>query len=141
MSKVEVSIVFIRNSKGEFFLHQRLASKKKFPNKFGIGAGGHIDEGETPENAAVRELFEETGLRTPVKYLFTMDFDLPDFQQISHAYVTETDETLRTDETEWQWSGWMKKEAVDRLLADGKLCTDTGVMYERYIQSIDSRSM
>ncbi len=136
MSKVEVALILIMNSKGEFFVHQRLASKKKFPNKYGIGAGGHVDAGEVPQNTAVRELFEETGLKTLVKYLFMEDFDTPDFQQISHAYITETDDALQTDKTEWQWSGWMKKEEVDRLLIENKLCTDTGVIYERYLRSL-----
>lgn len=136
MPKVQVAVIFIKNSKGEFFLHQRTASKKKFPNRYGIGAGGHVEEGEAPQAAAERELFEETGLKTPVTYLFTEEFDEPDFQQISHAYITETDDDLQNDEKEWQWSGWMKKEEVDELCVDGKLCTDTGVIYQRYLQSI-----
>ncbi len=136
MSKVEIALILIKNSKNEFFVHQRLASKKKFPNKYGVGAGGHVDEGELPQAAAVRELLEETGLKTPVRYLFTEDFDTPEFQQISHAYITETDDLLQTDETEWQWSGWMKKEEIDRLLTEDKLCIDTGVVWEKYLLSI-----
>lgn len=54
--------VIIRNSRGEFFVHQRAANKKMFPNLYGPGCGGHIRQGETPAQAARRELHEETGI-------------------------------------------------------------------------------
>ena len=65
MAKPEVAVIFIRNTGGDFFVHQRQATKETFPNKYGLGAGGYVDEGETPSTAAQRELLEETGLETP----------------------------------------------------------------------------
>ncbi|NCN52505.1 NUDIX domain-containing protein [Candidatus Parcubacteria bacterium] len=131
MSKKEIAIIFIQDSDGKFFVHQRLASKKVFPNRYGIGAGGHVDEGETPEEAAVRELEEETGLTLPVTYLFTQDFDTPEINQISHLFITTTDEDIAIDESEWQWSGWLRKGELDALCDEGKLCTDTEFFYRK----------
>ena len=77
MAKPEVAIIFIRNAAGDFFVHQRLATKETFPNRYGLGAGGYVDAGETPHSAAQRELFEETGLETPVQHVCRLEFDDP----------------------------------------------------------------
>ena len=137
MAKPEVAIIFIRNAAGDFFVHQRLASKQTFPNKFGVGAGGYVDAGETPSFAAQRELFEETGLETPVQQVCRLEFNDEDFQQISYLFVTEYEGPIQNDKNEWQWSGWMSKAEVDDLLRNDKLCTDTAALYERYISEFE----
>lgn len=53
--------VFIMNAKGETLLQKRSASKRFHPNKWGLCAG-HVDAGESLENAALREIKEEVGL-------------------------------------------------------------------------------
>jgi 8-oxo-dGTP pyrophosphatase MutT (NUDIX family) len=135
--KPEVAVIFIRNRVGDFFVHQRLPTKETFPNKYGLGAGGYVDSSESPNMAAQRELREETGLQTPIQYVCTLEFDAPDFHQISHLFVTEGDGPIRNDETEWQWSGWMSKAEVDDLLRESKLCTDTAALYERYVSEFE----
>ena len=48
-------------------------SPKYKPDKFGL-IGGKIEDGETPKNAVVREVEEETGLEVlDCKYLYTHD--------------------------------------------------------------------
>ena len=49
--------VFIRNSEGKILA----VSRRNDPNNWGL-PGGKVDPGETLEAAAVREVFEETGL-------------------------------------------------------------------------------
>ncbi|KKR81463.1 MAG: Mutator mutT protein [Candidatus Daviesbacteria bacterium GW2011_GWA1_41_61] len=79
MNSIPIVVIIVRNDKGKFFVHQRSSHKKNFPNKYGLGAGGHINEGEKPEEATRREFFEETGLTTPVKYLFDINYQGDDF--------------------------------------------------------------
>ena len=138
MEKKEIVVIFIKNSKGEFFIHQRLATKKTFPNRYGLGAGGHVDEGEDKEVAAKRELLEETGLATPVEYLFSEDFETPEIFQTVHLFITHTDEPIETDQSEWQWSGWKTKEEINVLSAEEKLCTDTNVLYKKFVSGIQA---
>ncbi len=53
-----------RNKDGhqEVLLQQRASDKRTWPNRFDISAAGHIDLGEKPLDAAIRETVEEIGL-------------------------------------------------------------------------------
>lgn len=53
------SRIWLFNPRAEIFLQKRSAAKDIFPNRWTESAGGHVDEGETYEQAAHRELEEE----------------------------------------------------------------------------------
>lgn len=56
-----------------------------FPGHWGF-FGGSIDKGETPEDASVRELFEEIGYKPEVMYKLGFD-TIPDLGNLrSHAF-------------------------------------------------------
>jgi isopentenyldiphosphate isomerase len=50
------------NSKGELYLQKRPEWKDIQPGKWDTAVGGHIDYGETPEQALKREVREELGI-------------------------------------------------------------------------------
>lgn len=50
------------NREGQLFLQKRSATKDMQPDKWDSSVGGHIDLGETPEQAALREAREELGV-------------------------------------------------------------------------------
>jgi isopentenyldiphosphate isomerase len=52
----------IFNSKGEVYLQKRPEWKDIQPGKWDTSVGGHIDYGETPEQALIREVSEELGI-------------------------------------------------------------------------------
>lgn len=61
------SHVWIWRNKGgqrEVLLQQRASNKRTWPNLYDISAAGHIDLGEKPLDAAIRETVEEIGLDT-----------------------------------------------------------------------------
>ncbi len=59
--------ILLSNKKGEFFLQRRAPWKEINPDVWDSSAAGHIDSGESYEQAAHRELLEELGVDAPLK--------------------------------------------------------------------------
>ncbi len=55
--------IWLFTSNGELLIQQRNPDKDTFPNLWDVSVAGHIEFGETPSKAALREIHEEIGLR------------------------------------------------------------------------------
>jgi len=134
MDTEKIVVAIIRNSKGDFFVHQRSKYKKTYPNLFGLGVGGHIKEKETARAAAKRELKEESSLESPIKYLFSIVYQPKNKEKYKvFVFETSTEKDIKTCLEEWQWSGWMNVRDLDLLLKSNKLCPDTAIFYQEYL--------
>lgn len=58
-----VVVFIISKDKKRVLLQQRSANKKLWPNLWDITAGGHVLTGEFGSDAAIRECFEEIGVK------------------------------------------------------------------------------
>jgi 8-oxo-dGTP pyrophosphatase MutT (NUDIX family) len=83
---------------------------------------GHIEEGETPEQAAIREVAEETGITSSItKSLGVIDFWFMAggkriHKTVHHFIFTEVGGTLLAQESEVDEVSWFPlSEIVDRL--------------------------
>ncbi len=54
--------VVIFNDKGEILLQKRSKNKDTYPGLYTLAVAGHVDKGETYQQTAKRELFEELGI-------------------------------------------------------------------------------
>jgi isopentenyl-diphosphate delta-isomerase type 1 len=61
--------VLVFDGQGRLYLQLRSAAKDTHPGKWTTSASGHLDPGESYEQAAARELREELGLACPLTYL------------------------------------------------------------------------
>jgi 16S rRNA (adenine1518-N6/adenine1519-N6)-dimethyltransferase len=64
-----VVAIFVQDSSGRLIVCKRASHKKIDADKYDLSAFGNVDAGENYEQAAQRELREETGLACPVKML------------------------------------------------------------------------
>ncbi len=76
-------ICFI-NRKGEILLQKRADTKEAYPGQWGLSAAGHIQFGETAKEAAVRECYEEIGIKISQN-------DLPEGQFFYQKYDNNED--------------------------------------------------
>ena len=59
-----VSEIIVHHEDGDYLLMQRDYNKETYPGLYEASAGGSVLKGETPLEGALRELEEETGIRT-----------------------------------------------------------------------------
>ena len=74
--------------------------------------GGKMEEGETPEDALVREIKEELSTDISVdKYLYTVDYDYPKFHLTMHCFMCSLlCEALHLNEHEA--AKWLSREDI-----------------------------
>ena len=61
--------IWLYTDSGEIVIQKRVANKDVFPNLWDVSVAGHVGAGESPLNAAYRELEEELGLNIPLENL------------------------------------------------------------------------
>lgn len=89
---------------------------KKF-NKY-IQPGGHINEGESASDAAIREVLEET--HVPIKILDDKPFSIGDYHnnvghQIDYQFIAfAEDEKVRKNDESFK-AGWFSLEDLDNI--------------------------
>lgn len=114
-------IVFLRRSDGKILIQHRSPSKRIFPNCFDTSAAFHVTFGETYEQAALRELKEETGVSAPVHFLGKLTHHDPPEHQIVAVFSSSSDTTVQVDPTESTGYEFRTKAEVDKIVRDGKV--------------------
>ncbi len=65
----QASHVWVFNSEGEIILQKRAEKGMYFPGLWDIPAAGQTSKGENPDETAIRELYEEIGIKADSKKL------------------------------------------------------------------------
>jgi len=91
----------IFNDKGELYLQKRSLNKDIFPDRWDSSVGGHIDFGETPEQAVVRETREELGMdNLDIKYITKHIIETRYERELTYCYYTVTKQKPQPDMVE-----------------------------------------
>lgn len=129
-------------------MFKRSETSKMFPG-FWIGPGGHIDEGEDFLKAAVREVFEETGVKVStneVKLKAITIHRRPDREEtwilpIFLTNIQEHQETVDSHEGKAQWIETAELIKMDNVFPSAKYYFDhvlndkPGILYTNLLWS------
>lgn len=117
--------VFVRNRHGDLFLQKRSANKHIQPGKWDTSVGGHVETGQSYEEAARKEAAEELGI--PADASIRLKF--------SHDYVWRSDvetEHIRTFLIEYEGPFKLQPEEVTEgrfwTVGELKAAAGTGIL-------------
>ena len=82
-----ISAIALIDKNGRLLIQKRSSNKKTEPNKWDLSGAGHIDINETPETAAIRELYEETGIKIEIDELKLVDTYLNKVKLNTNTYI------------------------------------------------------
>jgi 8-oxo-dGTP diphosphatase len=119
---------------GKVLLIQRSATSDFEPNKWAF-AGGKIEEGETPAEAAARELQEETGYTA--KRIEPMGAQTHEDGSVSHYFSAELEGSPTLDPEEIQSAKFVSLEEIEGL----EIICDEKELYLNLIQQAMDNSL
>lgn len=110
--------ICIFNSKGEMLIQQRQPFKKGWSNMWDLTVGGSATAGDTSQDAAERELFEEIGLKLDFKDT-RPHITINDDTVFNDIYIVEKDidvEELKLQYEEVKAVKWATKEEIFKMI-------------------------
>lgn len=116
--------VFIFNHKKQLFMQKRSLTKDLNPGVWAISVGGHVKSGDTYLNSAVREIYEEVGIKIKAKDLIPIHKDFYQGKtesELNLNYFLLHDGPFTLDIQEIDSGKWFKFDDLLKKITEKKL--------------------
>ena len=133
--------VLIRHRDGSFLLTLRDPEKDVYPGCLEASAGGSALAGETPEQAARREMLEETGLKAENLELIGMTRKFRS-RSMLYAYLAEVScekDSVRLQPGETVAYQWVDAPSFFRLLREEPVLQIQYPRYKPYLDTLEKQ--
>ena len=130
--------ILIRHRDGEYLLTLRDPQKDIYPGCWEASAGGSALAGETPEEAARREMLEETGLQADKLELISTTWK-PKSRSVIYAYLGSVScdkASVRLQEGETADYRWMEPASFLRFMQEEPVLKIQYTRYKPYLDHI-----
>jgi isopentenyl-diphosphate delta-isomerase type 1 len=110
--------ILVFNPQGELFLQRRSVRKDVAPGLWDTSAAGHLDQGESYDSAASRELREELGIADePLSRRFKLTATAATGWEFVWVYRCNTGQRLQIDSEEIAEGVWLTPAELGEALA------------------------
>ncbi|WP_067510610.1 NUDIX hydrolase [Actinoplanes sp. TFC3] len=133
-----IATTVCRDEQGRFLVHRRGDALVRFPGYHEVTIGGAVAVGESYQQAAARELFEELGIRAVVRPVVTFlcRGELGSYWLGVHdAAVTGTP---APDRSVVAWTGWMTHPELQAAVKNRRFIPDGQEAFRRYLAASGS---
>ncbi len=113
--------ILIVNSQSEVLVQKRSRKKRYGGGIWEISAGGHVDHGETPYECANRELEEELGIRTQLKFIDKKVFRFDNESELAHLYFGRSEGPFEFDKEEIEEIRFVKYSKLGKFLSSNSI--------------------
>ena len=112
--------VLVFNARGQVFLQKRSMTKDRQPGLWDSSASGHLDRGETYDACAVREVWEEIGLKLtePPQRLFKLPASAETDQEHVWIYRCAAEGPFTLHPEEIERGDWFTPEEITRWMRE-----------------------
>ena len=130
------TLVVVRNSRGEVYVHRRTDTKDVFPGRYDFAAGGVLQAGEIPYDAAVREAAEELGVHgVELEPLGEADYADEHTRYHAFAYTCVYDGPITWQAEEVAWGDWVSVARLRDMLDQEDFVPDTVAVLGDWLSS------
>ncbi len=110
-------MIFLLRSDGKILLQHRIPTRATFPGRWDSSSSFHVTFGESYEQAARRELKEETGISAQPTFLGKFTYHVPPENEIVAVFSCKSDDPVRLDESESSEASFHTRDEVEAIAA------------------------
>ena len=128
--------ILVRHTDGDYLLMKRDEAKPAFPGYLEATAGGAAQKGEDPLTAALRELYEETGITAKT---LTPLGNMVYHRMLCYQYLCITDcdkSSVTLQEGETVDYRWVSEHDFIRFIHSGEMIPTQRERYDSYFKSL-----
>ena len=131
--------IWLFNNAGELFLQKRSPWKQNHPDLWCSSTAGHVDAGETYEQAAHRELMEEIGVDSLLAKIWKIEASAATGHEFLEVFVGRTEGPFRFAPGEVETGSFFPLEQIRRWLdqTPEEFTPVFRMIAERFLKSLD----